>query len=101
MGPFICPARESIQLLGMCGQLPFSANEDFHGGITTPGRGWRALKQCIKEEEQARTSTLNSSDITDTDPETWPAAHTINNTGHGYFFFFFCQPNSLGSTPNS
>lgn len=46
--------------------------------ITTPGRVEKALKQYIKEE-QASTSTLNSS-------KCWLAAHTINNTGHGILF---------------
>lgn len=43
------------------------------------------LKQHIKEE-QARTSTPNTSDIINADPETWALAHSINNTGHGYSF---------------
>lgn len=49
------------------------------------GGDWKARKQHLREE-QARTSTLNSSDIIHADPETWPVAHSINNTGHGYSF---------------
>lgn len=45
------------------------------------GGNWKALKQYIKNG-QARTNTLNSSDITNIDPETWPPSHTVNNTGH-------------------
>lgn len=37
------------------------------------GGGWKALKQYI-EGEQARTSNLNSPDITNTDPKAWPVA---------------------------
>ncbi|XP_034509884.1 uncharacterized protein LOC109490178 isoform X3 [Ailuropoda melanoleuca] len=47
------------------------------------GSDWKVLKQYIKEE-QARTSTLTSSDMTNTDAETWSMA--INNTGHRYSF---------------
>lgn len=54
-------------------------------GITVPGRGLEGPKQYI-EGEQARISTLNSSDITKTNPETWPTTHTISNTGHNILF---------------
>lgn len=46
---------------------------------------WKAIKQYTKEEK-LKTSTLNSSDITNIAPKTWPVAHNINNTGHGYSF---------------
>lgn len=36
------------------------------------------------KKEQARTSTLNSSDITNTTPKTQPMAPTISNTGHSF-----------------
>lgn len=49
------------------------------------GGDWKALKQYIKDE-QARTSILNSPDIINADPETWPVAHTINNPGQGDSF---------------
>lgn len=49
------------------------------------GKDWRALEQYINDE-QARISTLNSFGITDTDPKTWPVAHTVSNTRHGYSF---------------
>lgn len=64
------------------------------------GKAWRSLKQYIKEE-QARTSTPNSSYTTNTNPDTWSAAHPTNNTGHGYSFSFFFWSNYSGSVPNS
>lgn len=51
-------------------------------GITTAGRGWKAPKQCL-QKEQVRSSNLNSPDITETEPESWPMAHTLNNMLHG------------------
>lgn len=30
--------------------------------------------------------TLNPSDVSNTDPETWPVAHTIDNASLGYSF---------------
>lgn len=35
----------------------------------------------------ARTSTFNSSIITNNDPRTWPVAHTVKNNGQGYSLF--------------
>ena len=32
-------------------------------------------------------TTIDSFDITSTDPETWPGAHTINNFLHEYSFY--------------
>lgn len=50
--------------------------------VAPPQDGDReASKEYIKEE-QARTSTLNSCDSTNIDPEDWPVACAINNTGH-------------------
>lgn len=48
------------------------------------GGDWKTLRELIKNE-QALTSTLNSSSITDA--ETLLVAHAINNTGHGIFFY--------------
>lgn len=54
--------------------------------VSLPQEGdWKAVKQYIKEE-QVRTSTLKTSDITKTDPETWPVAHTFNNPVRRFSF---------------
>lgn len=37
-------------------------------------------------EEQARTITPNSFDITNTDLETWPVVPTVTNPRHGHSF---------------
>ena len=36
--------------------------------------------------ERSSSNVHSSSDVTNYDPETWPIAHTINDTGHGYSF---------------
>lgn len=47
------------------------------------GGDWKTLRELIKDE-QASTSTLNSSSLTDA--ETLLVAHAINNSWHGIFF---------------
>ena len=49
------------------------------------GGNLKFLKQQIREA-QPRTITLNSSDITNTDPEAWPVVHTVNHNRYGYSF---------------
>lgn len=41
------------------------------------------MPEQYSKEAQARTSVLGSSDTTSVDPEVWPAAHTISDTGEG------------------
>ena len=48
---------------------------------------------------EPRTSILNPSDITNTDPETWPVAHTIKTLGMDVPFLsikLYRQPISYG-----
>lgn len=40
---------------------------------------WKALKQFILMEKSSIHSTFH---ITNYDPEIWPVAHTVNDTGH-------------------
>lgn len=61
------------------GRCPSLACQGCHDGRQAFALGRQALKQSSKEEE-ARIRTRNLSDITYSDPETWPLAHT----GHGY-----------------
>lgn len=80
------PSKSINPAVGYVGGCPSLTRQDCHGGYHHSSKWvWKVLKQHIREE-QARTSTLNSSDVIDTDPETWPLAHSVNNTGHGYSF---------------
>lgn len=69
MGPFICLWKKSIQLLGVWATAPLQLLKIAVEVIALQGGDWKAIKQYIKKG-QTRTSTLNSSDNTDIDPET-------------------------------
>lgn len=72
----------------LCGQLPLCSSPRLPWWVSPLLVGnWKALKQYIKKE-WAGTSNFNSSDITNTYPETWPVAYAVNNTGYWYPF---CQ----------
>lgn len=82
-GPLLCPAKESIHLSGEWAAAPLSKSEMAWWVMPSQGGDWKALNQYIKEGP-ARTCTLNSSAVTNTDPEPQPVAYTIHNPGHGY-----------------
>lgn len=68
----------------VCAQLSLSSSSGFLWWTSAlQGGDQKVLNQYIKEE-QSRSSTLNSSDIANTDPEAWLVAHTINNITHGH-----------------
>lgn len=63
------PVEESIQLLGVWATAPLKLMKIAVEVAALQGGDWKAFKQYIKKGE-TNTSTLNSSDITDTDPVT-------------------------------
>lgn len=86
MDPLLSLAKKSIHQLNI-GQLPLSNLSELPRWVSPhQGGDWKAQKQYIKKEK-ARTGTLNSCAFTNIEPENWPIAHTIKNTGPGYSFF--------------
>ena len=68
--------------------FPSLACQNYRGGyqiLSLPREDWKASEQHIKEEH-AENGILSISDISNSDPEAWPIAHTINDTGHKYSF---------------
>ena len=96
MSPHVCPTKESIQLLGIVESGPFLVNQDYCGGSAILGRELEGHK-TVHKVEQARTSTLNSSGITNTWSEDLACGTDINNSGHGYSF---SQSNYTGNPSN-
>lgn len=86
-GSTVCPAKESIQLFCMWADDSLKLFRITVVVINIPGGNWKVLKQCIKEA-QVKARTLNTSNITNTDPEIWLVSYTVNNTGHGHFCLF-------------
>ena len=70
----------------VCGQPPLSSLLELPRWVCMlQGGDLKVLKQYIREE-QTTTSTPNSSDVANTDPEAWPVVHAINHTRYSYSF---------------
>ena len=63
MGSFLHPAKESIQLLGYVGSCTSQLIRISMPVSSLQGGDLRTLKPYVKEEEQAKTSTFNLSDV--------------------------------------